>query len=315
MKHFIIRFLIFITFTSLSYSAEAPSQQIGDRLLKKEIERINKKYEKELAGLEWMKNSENKEKREFYSIAVKNTEKVKEHLIREVQELYPWYEMRIDHFKQQLPKYEIGGNLTYFMSLQEMINTVKAKFKDMYRKGQIMTKQEFEKQDKNKWYFKSTGLTRIWGAEYLAKKFQENNITGIKVPHYIIVVDDPHKIQVSLEMTDECFPVVAHIRNGEIYAEKIEGKEIAQKSMSLIGFGYTDYSTPGNIIKNKEGIYYPVDTEYKSFYDGMPQEPLFKNMDFEKGTYHSMCSYFYKRFRSFNPIERGEKAIQFSVID
>lgn len=315
MKNSIFKVLALISVVSLSYAAEAPPQDIGKRLLDTEIQRINKAYEKELASREWMKTSWNKEKRDYYPTAVEDAKKSRDYFIQEAQELYPWYEAGMNAFKSKFPNYEIGGNLNYFMNLNEMTNVIKAKFKEMYYNGQIMTREQFEKQDTSKWYPKGEGLTRIWGAEYLAKKFKENNKQWFKVPRYIIVVDNPNNIQVNLIMTNSCFPIIGQIKNGQIYAEKIEGKEVARKGLNSIGFGYTDYSSPGNIIMDKEGIHYPVDTEYKSFYDGMPEGNLFENFNLSKGDPQSLCGYFQKRFKLLNPGIGSERVIEFSVLD
>lgn len=242
--------------------------------------------------------------------------KYKEQRIQRVKDFYPLYEKNLTDFRYLFQNYEMAGSINYFMSVKEIIEVVKAKFKNMYRKGQIITKQQFAEKDQSKWFRRArTDLTRIWGAEYLARKFKENNKTGYKVPEYSIVVDDLKKIQVILYMGNLCFPFISEIGNGEIIAEKIEGTEIAVKGQDLIGFGYTDYSAPGNVIMNKEGIIYPVDTEYNSFYTGRPEQYLFEEHKQKTGNSKMMCEFFYSRFKLCNPQVKPETVIEFSLFD
>lgn len=304
MKNFIIKTLALISIVSLSYAAEAPPQapqQVVDRLIKQKIDEINQAYAKQ------------------GSMALPG---YKEREIRNVQEFYPWYEANLNALRSRFPHYEIAGNLDYFMNLNEMTNVVRAKFKEMYRNGQIITQQEFEKQDRNNWFPtpdlpKRQDLPRVWGAQYLARKFKEDNRTGFRTPEYVIVVDDLNRIQVKLRLTDQCLPQTNEIQNGAFYAKRIDGEGVARKTtiQGIIGYGYTDYSAANNILRGKDGILYPVDTEYKSFYDGSPQNYIFKNLNLEKGSPRMMCEYFYNRFKLLNPEIQDERTIEFSVLD
>lgn len=260
------------------------------------VEKLLKIKEKDLASEELLPGE--KESSRFDSLKL-------------YQELYPFYESRFDSVKKTWPFYEVVGSaINYAMNLDEITEAIKTKFRSMYQKGQIISREEFQKRDKNKWLDKGTNLSRIWGAEYLSKKFKDDNRTNMKVPEYIIVVDNLNKIQVGIQF-GTCFPIVAAIENGAIFAEKIDGAPSARKGQDIVNYGYTDYSDPGNILKTKDNIYYVVDTEYKSFYDGMPDRHIFKNV---KGGPLVMCEYFKNRFKLINNIDQQNKIIEFSVI-
>lgn len=218
-------------------------------------------------------------------------------------EVYSRIEAEFDLLKKVFPTYEVAGNLSYTMSLDGIIKALKTRFQHMYKKGSIITHKEFEKHNKDKWFLDrpTQDLTRIWGAEYLKKKFIESKSKILKVPKYIIAVDDLDKIQVKINF-DTCWPIVLEIVNGIIYREKIAGIPAQMQ----IGFGYTDYAL-GNIFKTKEGSYYFLDTEYKSFYDGRPE----LNMP---AWSKNKCEYLKTRFDIVNGINTNKsKIIEFSL--
>ena len=189
------------------------------------------------------------------------------------QKLYPQYEANFNKYKKLIPRNPVAGNINYLMSLDEIIAETMAKFKDMYQQGRIMTQEQFDKQNKDKWFYKGFDLSRIWGADYLARGFKEKGMSTSSVPKYIIVVKDLHKIQVRIVLGN-CFPQIANIENGTVYAETIAGVPVAtmigKSGIDSTGLGYTDYSAAGNIIRSSNGIDYYVDTESKSFYNGDP---------------------------------------------
>ncbi len=89
------------------------------------------------------------------------------------------------------------------------------------------------------------------------------------------------------------------------------------QGQDIVKHGYTDYSSPGNILKTKDGNYYVVDTEWKSFADGSPQSLIFgtlTNEDTFKGSPDIFCLYFKERFQLINGLEGSEKIIEFSVL-
>lgn len=225
------------------------------------------------------------------------------------KELYHFYESHTDAIKTNWPVHEVvGGKLNYAMSFEEIKNAIVVKFKKMKESGQIISRENF-KNAGNKWLDRGTELTRIWGAEYLAKKFAEDKRKNFKVPEYLIVVDDLSHVKINIHL-GACYPMISQIENGRVYAKKIDGTPVARKGSNLIGYGYTDYSDAGNILQTSDGIYYAVDTEYKSFYDGLPESHLMKGV---KGGPLIACEYFQNRFKYINKIDKFDKMVEFSL--
>ena len=127
---------------------------------------------------------------------------------KEIEEDFPEFEAELPEWRQTFPRYEVAGNLDYFMSMDDLKNAVVAKFKTMYARGDILTQEQFEKLNKDEWFPKGEKLTRIWGAEYLASKFKEHAMPMYKVPDYIIVVKDLKDIKVEVVM-GPCFPILS----------------------------------------------------------------------------------------------------------
>lgn len=211
---------------------------------------------------------------------------------------YKAYEEKLDLIPQHGLRYEVAGNMDYLMTLDQIKKAITGKLKRMYENGQILTEDEFKKLDRTQWYYKGGELTRIWGAEYLARKFEEHDQRSLKVPDYIIVVKRLDDIQLQLTIGD-CWPIIASLKNGTIYARKIEGTGAA-KSIR-VGHGYTDYSADDNILKTADGDYYVVDTEYKSFYDDKPEDTLVEWTD-------RLCTYLRRRFHLVNSLDNWDYA-------
>jgi len=211
---------------------------------------------------------------------------------------------------QAIKKYKVAGNVGYEMSLQEIKNFIQEKFQQMRKNKQLLTQQEFKAFNKDKWFWKGSDLTRIWGAEYLAEKFAQEQTQRYAVPKYIIVVEDLSSVQVKIHM-GTCFPIIAEIKNGEIYASKIEGSPVASAGQHQ-KYGYTDTSAADNVIRNsKDGLDYYVDTEYKSFYDGQPENTIYKGQRYPM----EKCDYLQRRFKHLNKIEGFDETVTVSVED
>lgn len=225
------------------------------------------------------------------------------------RQFYPTYEQAITNKPDQFPTYPVTGGINYLMSLEQIKKIIIKKFQQLYQDNKIIDKKTFAQMNQKLWFFKGNSLTRIWGAEYLTKKFKENSRNTMKVPEYIIVTDDLNAIKIDIFLGTG-FPILATIENGTIYAEKIEGTEIAKKGSNIVGYGYTDYSSPGNIIQTQEGNYYIVDTEYKSFYDGLPETVWLKN---DLGGPRILSEYLYNRFKLLNNISGINIPFEFSV--
>ena len=220
-----------------------------------------------------------------------------------LEALYPQYEAAINARKQYFPRYALTGGIHYLMSLEEITALTKARLEVMYHQGRILTEAQFEKLNKEEWFPRLNNLTRIWGAEFLQKGFEELGYQSYKVPEYIIVVKDLKNIQITLSFND-CFPIAFEILNGQIYAKKIVGKPIAntmgRSGIDSTGLGYTDYSAASNILETKDGSKYFVDTEYKSFYDGTPGPHFFQN---KVPAWLAFCNYINERFKLIHNID------------
>ncbi len=272
------------------------SAQIVERLVAKKEEELKARYKPEEILV-----PPGEELETFDPVAY--SAKAIQQEVKTIKCLYQQFEEQLGKGNKFLPTYEVAGSLSYAMPIDEIIHTVKTKFKEMHKNNQIITKNEFQTLDPNKWYNKGENLTRIWGAEYLAKR-------GYNVPKYIIVVDDPNNIKIKIVLRIG-FPSIEYIENGTVYAEKIIG-EPAAADVRPIGsdHGYTDYSDSGNILRTQDDSLYFVDTEYKSFYDARPEPHIFEGI----GQWQKKSDYLKERFELINKIDGTNKIIEFSVL-
>ncbi len=212
--------------------------------------------------------------------------------------LYKDFEDNLEEFKDSLESWSwatLFCGINYIMTLDEMKKKVEVKFREMKNKGLIVSRDEFEKIEKIYFTEKpSDNLSRIWGGEYLKGKINESKYLQEKydVPNYVIVADDdPDHIKVKLYFGNLMFPMPTSLKNASVYFIKIVGTPSAllvKDDLSPIGF--TDFSDPGNIIRDKKtGKYYVIDTEFKSF------EPKIKS-----SRMYNMLIYTRKRFRHLN---------------
>ena len=233
-----------------------------------------------------------------------------------------WDELKADYAKYEsklalvprLLRFEIHGDLDYLMTFDEIKAAVKKKLISMYKNGQMLTEDQFKKLNRNSWLCRGETLSRIWGAEYLAKKFKEHNQHIMKVSQHIIVVKRLDAITLSL-FTGNCWPSLVEVINGKIYAQKIRGHDATDTIE--VGYGFTDYSGFGNIRKTAEGDYYVLDTEAKSFYEGYASHyyvlKMFKKQKLNQFGFHS---YIVKRFCLLNNIAFFQKYfLDISVLD
>jgi len=164
--------------------------------------------------------------------------------------------------------YEVAGNLHYLMTHDEIKATISESLKNVRK----FTSYEFNQLDSNEWFeCKSTNVSRILGANYLKKKFRNENIITLDVPEFIIVIENynenkPLKIKIHL---DSSFPIATSIFDVKIYSRKIIGDPVAIKytnNSTLKDCGYVDLlGDNGNIIRDHLGIAHVVDTESNSF--------------------------------------------------
>ena len=196
----------------------------------------------------------------------------------------------------------LWGGINYSMTLDDMRKKVKEKFQNLKNSGLIISKKDFGKA-KDQYYDKpSDNLTRIWGADYIRQQLQEKKWEDrYGVPDYIIVVDDPHAIQVVLNFTQERWPTVSLLLNGDIYFKKIVGKGVGNNSMDLTEIHYVDVGSSEdkkhNVLQTATGKRYIVDTEFKSFGIPLPESRNFREC----------LSYFHERFKHVNGVGDNEK--------
>jgi hypothetical protein len=202
-------------------------------------------------------------------------EKAKERIIKEEAEEWAQQFAKLDKdipLIRNNPLASVWGGINYAMSLPEMEQVVKNKFKDMRAQGKIISPAQFEK-IKDEYYTErpSTDLCRIWGALYLKDKIRELSFkkpffSSLDVPDYIIVADNPNDIRVRLTFDSPLWPVVKSLESATCYFKKIDGSGVADEYRNLRELRYVDFSDNNNILRDfKTGKNFFIDTEFKSF--------------------------------------------------
>lgn len=287
MASFLLSILLGSSFYTIAMDVTQPALMTSSEIVKKLVEIEMKLREEELQGKEGEMVRKSREREGW------DAKKFREKEFKEISETYLNFEENLQVISENYPRYEVAGNLDYFMSLEELENKIREKFRAIYENGQILTEEQFNELDRSNWADNGVKLTRIWGAEYLEKRFKKDQRDHMKVPHYIIVVKSLDDIQLKLTW-GSCWPILASIVNGTIYSKKIVGTD-ATKTIK-IGQGYTDYDGVGNILKTADGSYYIIDTEYKSFYDDIPDDHLMKSIR-KLGFFPLwLCEYLRRRF-------------------
>jgi len=192
---------------------------------------------------------------------------------KDLLEKYRIYEANLKTISQN-PVASIMGGINYSMTLSEMKETVQKKFESMSKNGLIISYDEFQKIKDDYFYLPRKDLTRVWGAEYLKNKIKQSlNLSNkYDVPDYIVVMDNPKHIKISISFYTRMFPIPLDLENGSIYFKKIIGKPIAAGTATLLhdigtesDIGFDDFSHSDNILKSDTGMQYIVDTEFRSF--------------------------------------------------
>jgi hypothetical protein len=183
-------------------------------------------------------------------------------------------------FKKFIANISPYGGINYSMNLDDIKKVLTTFFENLKREGKIITQEEYQKLKSTFRYERK--LDRIFGAEYLKKKFREKHLDRYDVPDYVIVADNPHELAVTIDFNTLPFPTPRELTNGRIYFKEIKGQGAAyeayiKRDIGLeSGIGFQDFSQPGNIImeEDPEGKYLPlerkkyiVDIEPKSFED------------------------------------------------
>jgi hypothetical protein len=161
-----------------------------------------------------------------------------------------------------------AGPLHYGMSLEDMEDAIKLKFKEMAESGHLMTEEFYKTHCDDREYYHLAGadnLTRIWGAEYLNSHLE--NIQSIKaVQHYLIVLDEIDEIEVEVKPVGD-YPVLASVKNAYILSKKVEPIPEESECKGILSlYGYKDlHGDAGNVLVDAQHMSWVVDTEFKSF--------------------------------------------------
>lgn len=186
--------------------------------------------------------------------------------------------------------WQVAGPLNYGMSLLQMKEAITNKFKEMAVLGNLMTESHLNKNYDVQTFFKpKVNLTRIWGAEFL-----RSNLRGLKtlnaVEHFLIVEDSATEIEV--EVSFNTHPSLLSVKKAYVLSKKIDGRECAKESqpLELKKLRFQDFSDPGNIICDSNGMRWVVDTEMKSFEPPKLKEQKYFTMRFQVLTGKSLGS-------------------------
>jgi len=239
-----------------------------------------------------------------------------EHVDREQKEKsYLEIETSIRDNPEQIPKWEVAGPLNYSMTLPQMKNVIESKFREMASSGQMMSEKSYYQQRSHTNYYPcgsktgtetkfkgDTDLTRIWGANYL-KSHLINDATLKAADHFLIVKEGATELIVEV-WHGKSTPYLSIIKNAYIVSKKIEGDRCASlysSSPILDQLRYRDFTDPGNIRQDSNGVGWIVDTEMKSFEESpaiegkayATQEYLKNRFKFLSGNeYHRHCQIF-----------------------
>lgn len=173
----------------------------------------------------------------------------------------------------KIPSWQVAGPLNYSMSPNQMKDVITNKFKEMANSGHLLTEDTLCKERRESLYPTnrrgSANLTRIWGAEFLKSNLEkENNLDA--ADHFLIL--DNSETDIEVEVWYDKYPYLSVAKNAHILSKKIDGVAQARSYMlssQLQKLGYRDFTDPGNILRDENGIGWVVDTEQKSFH---PQE-------------------------------------------
>lgn len=294
------------------------SENIVEKLIEKEKEALVQYKEKEKAILAALLPERRRQLTE-QKYVIKESEKVegKQPLLRNMGEedlRTAWSHVEDESSNPEHFRWEVAGDLDYFMTLDYLKKAVKERLMRLYKNGQILTQEQFDKLDPKAWYPKDNNLTRLFGAEYLAKRFAGK--ANWKVPTFIIVVQNLNDLQIRIEWNN-CIPHLKTIDNGSIYAENITDWEDYSASgvinemfikKELNALGYWDFAGKGNIVKTKAGKLYVLDTEIKSLMENATNDvPILTSRIPWLDSLH--CEYLMKRFSFLNGVDTNKALV------
>lgn len=172
------------------------------------------------------------------------------------------------------------------------------KFDELRKNKILFFRDEFEKNESpsqfrkpgNTFANRCADLDRVWGAEYLRKKFKEDRAyEKYRVPRFVIILENHVRtLPVRISQAVGCDSLIIQDFDttlGEVLVEEIqfstyEGRNHEHRILEKLG--YVDFSDRGNILKDKKGYFQVVDTEWKSFLgllnvDNNPSNSFFLN--------------------------------------
>lgn len=172
----------------------------------------------------------------------------------------------------EIPSNAPTGSLHYGMSLEEMQEAITDKFKDMASTGHVKKQSDLKGQE-NKYFSHSSddlttgsnNLTRIWGAQFLKEELKGNEDTLNVADHFLIVEDGATSLEITV-LDNKRFPSIWRVDNGYVLSQRITGRPSAKdywEHKALKKTGFHDFSDPGNILKDENGVGWIVDTESK----------------------------------------------------
>jgi|GEM_PF-4237913 len=169
-------------------------------------------------------------------------------------------------------------------------NIIKDFFLSLRKAKLLLTHEEFNRLDQEKYFKKSNQIGRILGRDFIEKITQDFNLKHIKVPKKIIVINNKvEKLVVSVmgDMDIEPFKNYsikedALFEQVTIYAEEIlpvkrniSLEEAIEFMIVVEKTGYKDF-TGDNIFVAADGIYF-IDTEFENFNPVNPPFDRIKN--------------------------------------
>jgi hypothetical protein len=161
--------------------------------------------------------------------------------------------------------------ISNFMDIATKHDIILDFFKKLRETNRVLTINEFQDFYSKKEWFKKSNLTRMLGADYLIQIIKKNQLTHIKIPLKVAVIEDTESLKIKgREYLDNLYAFDS--RQIKIYAEKISSverklsrEEIDEFIQIIAAANFSDLR-PENIIvaKAEDGVYL-IDTEFKSF--------------------------------------------------
>ncbi|MBA3721970.1 MAG: hypothetical protein H0W88_06180 [Parachlamydiaceae bacterium] len=154
-------------------------------------------------------------------------------------------------------------------------NTMERFLKELRIDGLLLTHNEFNQLDKNKYMSKVDQIGRIQGKNFIERLVKENGLKHIKVPKKIVVLDKgietiSFRLFQSLEMIPKSDQITIYAELVKPVQRKLSLEEAIEFMIILEKTGYNDFFGQ-NFFYCEDGIYF-IDTEFKDF---SPTKPKF----------------------------------------